>query len=70
MLRYLALFNFLNGFFDTHQTQSIEVQLFQSNLILKKTFRLLFHRGIVKVFLDGSDALVQIFVVYFQVMFV
>ena len=26
MLRYLALFNFLNGSFDTHQTQSIDVQ--------------------------------------------
>ena len=25
MLRYLALFNFLNGSFDTHQTQSIDV---------------------------------------------
>ena len=25
MLRYLALFNFRNGSFDTHQTQSIDV---------------------------------------------
>ena len=25
MLRYLALFHFLNGSFDTHQTQSIDV---------------------------------------------
>ena len=25
MLSYLALFNFLNGSFDTHQTQSIDV---------------------------------------------
>ena len=25
MLRYLALFNFLNGSFDTHQTQYIDV---------------------------------------------
>ena len=70
LLRYLALFNFANGYVNTHQTQSVDILGSSSNLILKNIVELLFHKGVSLCALNNnSKILFCLFVLYYASQF-